>query len=54
MGRFFTLIIIFVLSSKLTIAQEKIIEHSIQKGESIYMISKKYGVRMDAIFELND
>lgn len=53
MGRFFTLIIIFILSSKLTIAQEKIIEHSIQKGESVYVISKKYGVTMNAIFELN-
>lgn len=53
MGRFFTLIIIFALSSKLTMAQENIIEHSIQKGESVYVISKKYGVTMNAIFELN-
>lgn len=53
MGKFFTLIIIFVLSSKLTIAQENIIEHSIQKGESVYVISKKYGVTMNAIFDLN-
>jgi len=53
MARFFTLIIIFVLSSKLSIAQENIIEHSIQKGESVFVIAKKYGVSMDAVFELN-
>jgi len=53
MGRIFTLIIIFVLSSNYTIAQENIIEHSIQKGESVYVISQKYGVSMNAIFELN-
>ena len=53
MGKFFTLIIIFVLGSKLTIAQESITEHSIQKGESVYVISKIYGVSMDAIFKLN-
>lgn len=53
MGKFFTLIIIFILSSNLTIAQQNIIEHSIQKGENVYVISKKYGVSMNAIFELN-
>ena len=53
MGRFFTLIIIFILSSKHIIAQENIIEHPIKKGESVYVISKKYGVSMNAIFELN-
>jgi LysM repeat protein len=53
MGKFFTLIIIFFLSSELTVAQQNIIEHSIQKGESVYSISKKYGVSMNAIFKLN-
>jgi LysM repeat protein len=53
MGRFFTLVIIFFLSSEFTVAQQDIIEHSIQKGESVYSISKKYGVSMNAIFELN-
>ena len=47
------LIMIFILSSNLTTAQQNIIEHSIQKGESVYSISKKYGVSMNAIFELN-
>jgi LysM repeat protein len=53
MGRFFTLVIIFFLSSEFTVAQQDVIEHSIQKGESVYSISKKYGVSMNAIFELN-
>ncbi|MBC2844756.1 muramidase family protein [Winogradskyella flava] len=53
MGRLFTLIIIFILSSKFTIAQENIIDHPIKKGESVYVISKKYGVSMNAIFQLN-
>ncbi|EDP72002.1 bifunctional protein [Flavobacteriales bacterium ALC-1] len=53
MGKFFTLIIIFILGSNLTIAQQNIIEHSIQKGENVYVISKRYGVSMNAIFELN-
>ena len=53
MGKFFTLIIIFILSSNLTTAQTNIIEHSIKKGESVYSISRTYGVSMNAIFELN-
>lgn len=53
MGRYITLIIVLVLTSKLALAQENYIDHAIQKGESVYMISKKYGVTMNAIFELN-
>lgn len=53
MGKFLTLIIFFFIGSNLTIAQQNIIEHSIQKGESVYVISKRYGVSMNAIFELN-
>ena len=53
MKRSFTLIIVFLLSFKSLIAQEKFIEHTIVKGESIYTISKKYGVTINAIFELN-
>ncbi len=47
------LIIVFLLSFKSLIAQEKFIEHTILKGESISIISKKYGVTINAIFELN-
>lgn len=53
MGRYFTLIIILVLGFKLAVAQESYTEHAIQKGESVYMISKQYGVSVNAIFELN-
>ncbi|WP_400080695.1 LysM peptidoglycan-binding domain-containing protein [Winogradskyella sp. R77965] len=53
MGKFFTLFIILVLSSKLATAQQNIIEHSIKKGESVYSISRTYGVSMTAIFRLN-
>jgi len=53
MVKFFTLFIIFILSSNLTIAQQNTIEHSIKKGESVYSISKTYGVSINAIFELN-
>ena len=53
MTRYFTLIIVFLLSFKFLTAQEKLIEHTIVKGESVYAISKKYGVTIDAIFELN-
>jgi len=53
MGRYFTLIIVLILSSSFVIAQENYTEHDILKGESVYMISKKYGVTVNAIFELN-
>lgn len=53
MGRYFTLILVLFLSLEFAIAQENYVEHSIQKGESVYMISKKYGVTVNAIFSLN-
>lgn len=53
MGKYFTLIIVLILSFKFALAQENHSEHTIQKGESVYMISKKYGVSVDAIFKLN-
>lgn len=53
MRRLTTLIIVFLLSFKLLTAQENFIEHKVLKGESVYAISKKYGVTMNAIFKLN-
>ena len=53
MGRYFTLILVLFLSLEFAIAQENYVEHSIQKGESVYMISRKYGVTVNAIFSLN-
>lgn len=53
MGKFLALVIIFVLCSKFVVAQQNTIEHSIKKGETVYSISKIYGVSMNAIFALN-
>jgi len=53
MRRLFTLIIVSLLSFNSLIAQDKSIEHTIVKGESVYAISKKYGVTVNAIFDLN-
>lgn len=53
MGRYFTLIIVLVLSFEFAMAQENYIDHAIQKGESVYKISKQYGVSVNSIFELN-
>lgn len=53
MGKYFTLVLVLVLCSKLLIAQENYTNHSIKKGESVYMISKQYSVSVNAIFELN-
>ncbi|MBU2927126.1 LysM peptidoglycan-binding domain-containing protein [Winogradskyella psychrotolerans] len=53
MGKYFTLILLLVLGSKYSLAQQKYIDHTIKKGESVYMISRRYGVSVNAIFELN-
>ncbi len=46
-------IIVLILGSKLATAQQDNIVHSIQKGESVYQISRQYGVSVNAIFDLN-
>ncbi len=53
MGKFFTLIIVLMISSQLLIAQENYFDHTIQKGENVYMIARRYNVSPKAIFELN-
>ncbi|NRD24690.1 LysM peptidoglycan-binding domain-containing protein [Winogradskyella litoriviva] len=53
MGKFFMLVIVLVFGSNLAIAQQDNIVHSIQKGESVYQISRQYGVSINAIFDLN-
>ncbi|MUU79733.1 LysM peptidoglycan-binding domain-containing protein [Winogradskyella sp. HL2-2] len=53
MGKCFMLIIVLVFSLNLAIAQQDNIVHSIKKGESVYQISRQYGVSMNSIFELN-
>jgi LysM repeat protein len=53
MRQFLMLVIVFLLSLSSLTAQEQFIEHTIVKGETVYIISQKYGVTIDAIFELN-
>ncbi|MDP5081266.1 MAG: LysM peptidoglycan-binding domain-containing protein [Winogradskyella sp.] len=53
MKRIFTLTILLLLSFKLLIAQDKFIQHTVVKGESVYAISKKYGVTINSIYEFN-
>ena len=43
-------ILIFTINA---FSQENYIKHRIEKGESIYKISKKYNVKPDVIFQLN-
>ena len=47
------LIVVLVFSLNIAIAQQDNIVHSIQKGESVYQISRQYGVSINAIFDLN-
>ncbi|WP_179008611.1 LysM peptidoglycan-binding domain-containing protein [Winogradskyella forsetii] len=42
-----------MISSQLLIAQENYFDHTIQKGENVYMIARRYNVSPKAIFELN-
>jgi LysM repeat protein len=53
MGKCFMLIVVLVFSLNIAIAQQDNIVHSIQKGESVYQISRQYGVSINAIFDLN-
>ena len=53
MGRYYWLLIPFILSFALTNAQDNVVEHSIQKGETVYGISRQYGTSMESVFALN-
>jgi LysM repeat protein len=44
---------VFILSFNKIIAQDSIIEHKIQKGETAYFIAQKYKVSIDEIYKLN-
>lgn len=45
--------LVFILSFNKIIAQDSIIEHKIQKGETAYFIAQKYKVSIDEIYKLN-
>ncbi|WP_179376644.1 LysM peptidoglycan-binding domain-containing protein [Winogradskyella wichelsiae] len=53
MGRLFTLILILALNCNVIFAQENYKEHVIKKGETVYMISRQYGISPNSLFELN-
>lgn len=53
MRKIFTLIIVLILSTQLSMAQANYTEHLIKKGENVYRISLKYGVSVESIYELN-
>lgn len=48
-----TISLVFILSFNKIIAQDSIIEHKIQKGETAYFIAQKYKVSIDEIYKLN-
>ncbi|MCI9845028.1 LysM peptidoglycan-binding domain-containing protein [Flavobacterium pectinovorum] len=53
MRELLTISLVFVLSFNKITAQDSIIEHKIQKGETAYFIAQKYKVSVDEIYKLN-
>ena len=52
--KYYTLLFIFTLiNSSLVFSQEKLIKHTVKKGETITAIAQKYKVEPSAIYELN-
>ncbi|WP_316635518.1 LysM peptidoglycan-binding domain-containing protein [uncultured Flavobacterium sp.] len=53
MRELLTISLVFILSFNKINAQDSIIEHKIQKGETAYFIAQKYKVSVDEIYKLN-
>ncbi|ABQ05405.1 lytic transglycosylase [Flavobacterium johnsoniae] len=53
MRELLTISLVFVLSFNKITAQDSIIEHKIQKGETAYFIAQKYKVSVEEIYKLN-
>lgn len=53
MRELLTISLVFILSFNKITAQDSIIEHKIQKGETAYFIAQKYKVSVEEIFKLN-
>lgn len=53
MRELLTISLVFILSFNEITAQDSIIEHKIQKGETAYFIAQKYKVSVDEIYKLN-
>jgi len=53
MRELLTISLVFILSFNKITAQDSIIEHKIQKGETAYFIAQKYKVSVEEIYKLN-
>lgn len=53
MRELLTISLVFILSFNRITAQDLIIEHKIQKGETAYFIAQKYKVSVEEIYKLN-
>jgi len=53
MRELLTISLVFILFFNKITAQDSIIEHKIQKGETAYFIAQKYKVSIDEIYKLN-
>jgi LysM repeat protein len=53
MRELLTISLVFILSFNKITAQDSIIEHKIQKGETAYFIAQKYKISIDEIYKLN-
>ncbi len=53
MRELLTISLVFILSFNKITAQDSIIEHKIQKGETAYFIAQKYKISVDEIYKLN-
>ncbi|WP_433829167.1 LysM peptidoglycan-binding domain-containing protein [Flavobacterium anhuiense] len=53
MRELLTISLVFILSFNKITAQDAIIEHRIQKGETAFFIAQKYKVSVDEIYKLN-
>ncbi|MCD0466326.1 LysM domain-containing protein [Flavobacterium sp. ENC] len=53
MRELLTISLVFILSFNRITAQDSIIEHKIQKGETAYFIARKYKVSVEEIYKLN-
>lgn len=53
MRELLTISLVFILLFNKITAQESIIEHKIQKGETAYFIAQKYNVSLEEIYKLN-
>lgn len=52
--KYYLLLFIFTLvNSSLVFSQEKLIKHTVKKGETITAIAQKYKIEPSAIYELN-